>query len=306
MVYNQISSKRVIAKVFSDLNLQEESHRLVDMQEWIGEGLEKIGAFYSFNTKITGKEGIPLLTVTDYQAKLPQDLISIIGVQYASSESGTYVPLRHGTSSFGARGLDTTSTTLTSTTPQSDIITVVMNVFQYTYAEALNAINTDPLLRANVSTLLAGLEETFSSESHNINDEPSTLDYVYYINNNYIKLNVRSGYLKMAYLAMPLDEEGYPMVPDIASFLEALYWYIVLKLLYPEWLGGRIRDAQYYDARSNWNYYCKQAYGDAMMPNADKMESLKNKWLQLYPEINEHDALFSNSGNRQHLYNSNS
>jgi len=303
MIERLVSSKKVIAKVFSDLDLQEENHRVIDMQEWIGEAVEKIGAYYTFNMKVTGKEGVDLLTVADYQAKLPEDMLGIIAVQYCSTETGNFVPLRHGTSSFGMRGLDTTSTTLTSITPETDIITVVMTIFQYTYEEALEAINTDPLLRANISTLLAGLEETYVNNNRNINDEPATLDYVYYINNNYIKLNVRTGYLKMAYQAMAMDEEGYPMVPDKPSFFEAIYSYIVLKLLYPQWIAGRTRDAVYYDARTNWNYHCKQAYGDAMMPNADRLESLKNKWLQLYPEINEHDALFSNSGNRQLLHN---
>lgn len=303
MINRLVSSKGVISKVFRDLDFQEESHRVSDFQEWIGEALEKIGAFYAFNIKITGKEGLPLLIVSDYQAKLPADLINILGVQYASSEGGAFIPLRYGTSTFGARGLTTTSSTLTATTPSSDIITTVMNIFQYTYEEALAAINDDPLLRANVSTLLAGLDETFTSNNYNVADEPSTMDYVYYLNNNYIKLNVRSGFLKLAYQAMPLDEEGYPMVPDHPSFFEALYWYIVVKYLYPKWLGGHIRDGIYMDARSNWNFYCKQAYGTAMMPNVDKLESLKNKWLQLYPEINEHDSLFSSSGNKQILYN---
>ena len=45
MIYKLTSVKSVIAKVFTDLDLQEETHRVSDMIEWAGEALEKIGAF---------------------------------------------------------------------------------------------------------------------------------------------------------------------------------------------------------------------------------------------------------------------
>ena len=104
---------------------------------------------------------------------------------------------------------------------------------------------------------------------------------------------------------MPVDAEGYPMVPDVASFHEALYWYINMKLMYPQWTAGQVRDAVYYDARRSWNFYCKQAYGDAMMPDADQMESVKNTWLRLVPSINEHSNFFSTLGEQEIVWNHN-
>ena len=109
MIYNQVSSKAVIAKVFTDLDLQEGNHREVDYVSWIGEAVEKIAAFPSFNTKVTGKEGLPLLEVEDYQARIPADCINILGIQWAQEETGTFVPLRYGTGTFAIRG-DTTDT----------------------------------------------------------------------------------------------------------------------------------------------------------------------------------------------------
>jgi hypothetical protein len=55
--------------------------------------------------------------------------------------------------------------------------------------------------------------------------------------------------------------------------------------------------------KTSWNYYCKQAYGEAMAPGVDEMESIKNSWLKLYPEIDDHDTFFSTSGDEQILYN---
>lgn len=301
MVYKQVSSKAVIAKVLSDLDIQEENTRETDMQEWIGEALEKIGAFPTFNIKITGKEGLEFLEVADYQVKLPDDLISIIGVQFSSSKNGQFIPLRYGTGTYGYRGGSTNGSNNTGVTPTTEIVTAAMDLYNWTYEQALEEINNDPILRSKLGTYLS--ETDFVNYKNRNRDDLYTDQYVYYINNNYIKLNIRSGYLMLAYQAMPVDEEGYPMVPNDASFFEALYWYITMKLLYPRWQQGSIRDAVYYDARSNWNYYCNQSYGKAMMPSADKLESLKNKWLQLYPDINDFNHNFSGTGNQQLIYN---
>src|ERR1700758_1636807 len=57
----------------------------------------------------------------------------------------------------------------------------------------------------------------------------------YKISNGCIKTGIQNGYLKIVYQAMPLDYEGYPLVPDYVEFKEALYWYIVMKYTYPLW-----------------------------------------------------------------------
>ena len=42
-----------------------------------------------------------------------------------------------------------------------------------------------------------------------------------------------------------------------------------------------------------------------MMPEVDDMESVKNQWLKLYPEINDHDLFFSTTGDEQYIFNQN-
>ena len=109
----------------------------------------------------------------------------------------------------------------------------------------------------------------------------------------------------LSYNAIPTDDDGYPLIPDNIGFIDAIYWYIVMKLYYPMWKIGKIRDAVYYDARRSWNFYCKQAYGNAMMPDSGQLEALKNSWLRLVPEINEQKGFFSTLGQEQRIYNKN-
>ena len=129
-----------------------------------------------------------------------------------------------------------------------------------------------------------------------------TTDFVYTISNNYIRVNHATGYIMMTFQSVPLDDDGYPLVPDDASYQEALYWYITMKLLYPGWKNGQVRDSVYLDARRCWSYYCKQAYGNALMPDQGSLASIKNTWLSLMPRIDTDDA-FSTLGEEQTIYN---
>jgi hypothetical protein len=300
MLYNLVSIRRVIAKIFTDLDLKEGEHRITDMISWAGEALLKIGAFPSFVHRITGKGGVPLLNVSGYQAKLPGDLYSIIQVSYGVNEAGPFYPMRYATGSFEyERELTsemTDSTEVDNTLPTTDLVNLAMTLYNESYVDALARINNYPATRSLLESLLS------SGGSISGGDTVFTSDYTYVVSGGWIKLSQETGYLMVTYQAIPVDKDGYPLVPDDESFLEALYWYINMKLMYPEWKEGRIRDAVYYDARRSWNYYCKQSYGNAMMPNSDQLESIKNTWLRLIPAIDEHETFYSTMGEREIIY----
>lgn len=306
MIYKLTSVKSVIAKVFTDLDLQEETHRVSDMIEWAGEALEKIGAFPYFVNKVTGLEGRPLLELSNYQCKLPCDFYSLIQMTYSENANGPFLPMRYSTGHFETAG-DTEDITNTTITPaESDIVTFTMQLYDLTYDAALTYLNTNPEKRVLIASMISDGYAKVVNIDHNLgNPLTTTEDITYVIAHNYIKTNVRTGYIMMAYQAIPTDCDGYPMIPDEISFKEAIYWYITMKMMYPKWAEGRVRDAVYYDARRSWNYYCKQAYGDALMPNADKLESIKNAWVRLVPNLKEHASGFSTLGQEEYYYNHN-
>lgn len=300
MVYNLTSVKRVIAKVFTDLDLKEGDHRISDMIEWSGEALEKIGGFPTLTTKVMGKDEYPLVEIQNYQAVLPYDFHSLVQIAYSSSTTGPFYPMRYATGSFDY-GSEITAMPTETAVATSDLVILCQDLYDLTYEAALAKLNNEPNIKALLTTMVQG--NTSSNESAGLS---TTYDYTYLISGGYIKTNIETGYLMIAYQAIPTDNEGYPMIPDNQSFMEAVYWYIVMKLLYPQWIGGHIRDAVYADAKRSWNFYCKQAYGVSMMPNgADQLESIKNTWHRLVEEFNEHDSFFSTMGQEQLIYNKN-
>jgi len=298
MVYKYVSSKRVISKVLTDLDLGEENIRTADLLEWIGESLLKIGGFPQFIIRTTGREDLPVLEISNYQSELPYDFHSLIQVSYSTSASGPFYPMRYATGSYdyNPEVNDVTDTGVEDITSTSNLVTLCMQLYNLSYADALVKVNTEVNTREVLNSLL-------TSTSTSISDITDSTDYTYTIRGGYIKTNQSTGYLQLSYQAIPTDIEGYPLIPDNESYVEALYWYCVMKLYYPKWVTGTIRDAVYYDARRSWNYYRKQAYGEAMMPDKGQLESIKNTWLRLIPNINEYDTSFSNLGQQEIVYN---
>ena len=75
-----------------------------------------------------------------------------------------------------------------------------------------------------------------------------------------------------------------------------------MKLLYADWRQGLVRDRVYEHAEFKWYFYKNQAYGSLMMPNVDQMESIKNNWLSLIPNISEFNNLFVTLGQTKQVY----
>jgi len=300
MIYKTTSSKEIIARVLTDLRLQENDHRISDMVEWVGEALDMIGSVRQYNVKITGKEDEPLLIVADYQAQLPNNLIKPIFIQYSNKPQGPFIPIKWNTNPVAFRGEDTSIEALPAQAGKDDIVYFTMDLMAIGYEEAMALLGADPGFAQRVNAIMVS-ENTLFTKIIDSNYFVNSIKYT--INNNYIKLNVKDGYLKMVYLTSPTDEEGYPLVPDDSGFKDAMYWYIVKQLYYPDWALGTIRDKVYEHAESKWRFFAKQAYANAMMPDLGQLESLKDQWNKLFPELYEFDANFSQLSERQLIRN---
>lgn len=301
MINNRlISSKVVLAKVIADADLKDADTKISDIREYIFEGMLKIGAITQFEHKVT------VIPIHCHQASLPCDLYKLDQVGYSSSCHGGWLPMRRCTSTFGTQyHLNTCCDKPDLFIQDVDMLPLIKNMFNLTDdKEALEKLNSDINLKQTLDVLI---------NRHSIHGPRGigafrpgrlSLDLQYTTKPGYINTNVPEGYLKISYYAIYTDEESMPLIPDLESYKEALFWYILKKLMYPRKLKGFITDRDYRDICSSWEFYRKQAYGDAMMPNtADEMQSLKNTWLKLYPEVNDHDIFFDTTGEQQIVYN---
>lgn len=298
-----ISAKTVIGKVIADLDLKESEIRISDIKEYILEGMLKIGAIQQYEHKVA------ILPVNCHQAALPCDLYKLGQVAFSFQNNGGWLPMRKATSSFGVQH-DTCIDRPCMLIPDAGLIPLVKNMFNLVSdREALDKLNSDSNMRNTLSALVN--QYTVASPANRyVNGKYAhtdttmySCDLQYMTKPGYIMTNIPNGFVKIEYYAIFTDSEGMPMIPDMESYKEALLWYVTLKLMYPKKLKGQISQQDYMEMKTSWNYYCKQAYGEAMMPSTDELESIKNTWHKLYPEFDDHDTFFSTSGDEQILYN---
>lgn len=285
-----VSSKAVIAKIIADLDLKEDDIKITDIREWISEAMEKIGAVQQLEHKVAN------LKICDYQAKLPCDLYRLNQVAFSFENSCGWLPMRKVTNSFGiykkCSGCNPKMLVQDSALiPDDD-------------KEALEILNSDK----NIKQTLDALVNQYTVPSNNgrlIIGNPATFNtsLQYSTKPGYITVNVPCGWVKISYHAIPTDEDSMPMIPDIPSYFEAIFWYVAMKMSYPKYLKGQLNQNIYYDMRNSWNFYRKQAYAEAMMPTVDELETIKNVWHKPYTEFRDHDTFFETTGDEQILYN---
>lgn len=308
MINNRmISSNTVIAKVIADLQLQESDIRITDIREWCMEAILKIGAIQQYEHKVA------ILPIECHQVALPCDLYKLGQVAFSFCNGGGWLPMRKATSSFGVFHDRECSNEPCMLVQDAAMFPLVKNMFNLTNdREALDKLNEDNNLRETLSVLIN--QNTVPTANgrylgNRIGHKDGTMysyDLQYMTKPGYIMTNVPRGYIKISYYAIYTDEDSMPMIPDLESYKEAIYWYVTMKLMYPKKLKGQISQGDYYDIRNSYNFYRKQAYAEAMMPGPDEIESIKNTWHKLYPEMNDHDTFFSTSGEEQILYNQDS
>ncbi len=295
---NMVSSKAVIAKIIADLDLKEDEIRISDVREYIGEAMEKIGAVQQLEHKVVN------LKVENYQAKLPCDLYRLNQVAFSFENGCGWLPMRKVTNSFGVykKCGECNPKMLIK---DNALIPLVKNIFNVnTDKEAIDILNED----VNVKQTLSALVNQYTIPSNNgrlIIGNPATFNtsLQYSTKPGYITVNVPCGWLKISYHAIITDEDSMPMIPDIPSYFEAIFWYVAMKMSYPKYLKGQLNQNIYYDMRNSWNFYRRQAYAEAMMPTVDELETIKNVWHKPYIEMRDHDTFFESTGDEQILYN---
>lgn len=301
-----ISSNIVIAKVIADLQLQESDIRITDIREWCMEAILKIGAIQQYEHKVA------ILPIECHQVALPCDLYKLGQVAFSFCNGGGWLPMRKATSSFGVFHDRECSNEPCMLIPDTAMFPLVKNMFNLnTDREALDKLNEDTNLRQTLSILL----NQWTVGTVNGKFVPGVVDHrdgtmfsnelQYTTKPGYINTCMPRGFVKISYYAIYTDEDSMPMIPDLESYKEAIYWYVTMKLMYPKKLKGQISQGDYYDIRNSYNFYRKQAYAEAMMPTVDDLETISNIYTKLYPEINDHNMFFSTSGDEQNIYNQN-
>lgn len=136
---------------------------------------------------------------------------------------------------------------------------------------------------------------------HMSDNKQNSFDLTYKIQGNVIFTSIKEGTIEIAYNAFAVDSDGYPMIPDNSSFINALELYIKKKHFNVLFDTGKINQAVWAQVCQDYAWAVGQAQSDLIRPTIDQMESITNMWNTLIPRVSEHSSGFVNNGSKERI-----
>lgn len=227
-----VSSNAIIAELYQDFNLAG-SEWVHKAKRWVARGIEVMG-LHGYYEKTTLWED-----VAEYSAPLPCD-IRVLGVVLVSGMTDSIC---------GAEGLPTATTPAVNSTDSSG------NTIEAVYEESTS------LYRLPLSnSLVIGQPFEHIGCCNNARG---------YVRHDRLHTNFETGRVLYVYFRPPLDDEGYPLVPDFGLSIEALNYWIIYKMS----IGGFRHPVITFDtALSMWNNLYPQARNRINYPSLEEMQ----------------------------------
>lgn len=118
----------------------------------------------------------------------------------------------------------------------------------------------------------------------------------YKVTHDTIIVQKKEGEVKINYLAMPVDERGYPMIPDNVSYDEALKWKVGSMLAIRGDLPNKNITLEF--AMQMWFKYVRQARAQGNSISADTIEKLRDVRMKLVPDQHQYFTNFKRVDDR--------
>ena len=143
----------------------------------------------------------------------------------------------------------------------------------------------------------------YSTDSfHMSNTKPKHGGLTYKSQGGCIITSIPDGKIEIAYEAIPIDDEGYPLIPDNSSYSRALELYIKLQWFTVLFDTGKITPQVLSNTQQQYAWAVGQAQTDLIRPTIDQMESITAAWNKLLPDITkDHANGFIHEGTKEHI-----
>jgi hypothetical protein len=269
------SVKTIVSKIVRDLNLGYQEIPFQDFVEWIAEGLSHVGAYAQFTPKET------IVPIKDYVGMMPCDFHQLIEIKMGCSLDSNYS--RYDVVSDGLDALGLREEDRPPLSPSAFLMLQLAMYDQHNPIESKSFYNK---LRNNESFI----------NKYSMNQSIGMNDYRFLKESNSISTTFRDGFVTVSYLAFPVDCDGFPLVPDTSSFKDAMFWKVAYHLCMRghEFQAQEMRSLVF--CKQQWNFYCKQARGEANAPNLEQLDQYSKIWTSLIPYYFEFDNDFKNTG----------
>jgi hypothetical protein len=275
MIYKSTTIDEVIGRVIRNTRIQDSSY-ISDMGEWIPEAMGLM------QTKVELEPAYEDVQVNFHMGKLPCGLRWIRAVEW----NGYRIPENNSSKQAGSSKYRNSNVALAST---DGFVTV---------PTAINGQSD------GIATKLYGYELCgLSSCSVNACNRLSLHNKVWYqIEMDYLQFSVPDALVRVHYVRIPLDQNGFPLIPDEENYKQALYFY-TRKMM----LGAGYEDKAYTMNQLDVEFekYAARAMGKIRYPSVDSMDMKVERMTRLVPDPNYFNSFFSGTGPEKYYGNTN-
>lgn len=146
------------------------------------------------------------------------------------------------------------------------------------------------------NSYLQGMSDTFGKCYNKLNSPES-----FKTQGNIIYTSFKEGNIDVSYKAIPVDEHGFPLIPDNSIFLKTLELYIK-----KEWFTilfdlGKINNAVLQNTQQEYAFKVGQLRNEFIIPSVSEMEAITNMLNTLIPRVNEFSKGFRTLGNKEYI-----
>lgn len=255
-VYRSTPIDDVVGRIIRNTRLQDASY-IPDIHEWIGEMLEMV----HYNGEAVSD--FKCLEMNFHKAKLPCGLLWIDAVEYKGRRL--------------ARG----NSVKNITTRQMDMVPESALPGPTVFTSQI------------VSTPTPDGNGLYFSTLNKVNQQPFHDTAYYQVELDYIQTSFECGQITVYYKHYPLDERGFPLIPDNSNLKETLYWYVRKKLIESGWQDPVFK---HQECENHFEFYMGRALAELDFPSPDEMEHRVNTFRRLIMPEDYYENFFKTSG----------
>ena len=109
------------------------------------------------------------------------------------------------------------------------------------------------------------------------------------------------GQLEIAYKSIPVDDDGFPLLIDNETYLNALEAYIKVKVFTVKYDIGKIQAGVLSNAQSDYAWAAHLLQSEMTMPSMSEMESITRMLNTMIKPVTPFDNGFKDLGNREYI-----
>ena len=111
------------------------------------------------------------------------------------------------------------------------------------------------------------------------------------------------GRVRVAYKAIPVDEDGFPLLIDNENYLACLEAYIKKQVFTVKFDQGKIAAGVLQNAQTDYAFLAGQLASEFQIPSYSEMQSITNYITSILPSMRNFDQGFKHLGGREYIKN---